>query len=233
MKLLSRCPHCLQTESIGTYTDTQRAHSCPSCGLSYVPHRHLFVADPLTEVTVAVRDEAAPSAGARKPPQPPSTLRNSTPERHWAWAVVSILMLFALGVQIALHHRDLWAAQWPASQAALQILCKPFGCRLQPPELLDDIQVVSSGFDQQHQGDFVFALELQHPLPHRVATPAMELTLTDAQDRALVRKILLPEQLGLGLALPPGDGITVEARFTLDPELQNHISGFRVELFYP
>jgi hypothetical protein len=198
-----------------------------------VPQRHLFVADPLTEVTVAVRDEAVPSAVARAPLQPRNTHRGNTPGRHLAWAVLSSLLLFALGAQIALHHRDLWAARWPASQAALQILCKPLGCRLQPPELLDAIQVVSSGFDQQDQGDFVFALELQHPLPHRVATPAMELTLTDAQDRALIRKVLLPEQLGLGLALPAGDGISVEARFTLDPELQNHVSGFRVELFYP
>ncbi len=233
MKLLSRCPHCLQTESIGPGTDTQSAHTCPSCGLSYVPHRHLFVADPLTEVTVAVRDEAVPWSGSPAPTQPRLTLRNSTPGRPRTWAAVSVLLLFALGVQIALHHRDLWAARWPASQAVLKALCKPLGCRLQPPELLDAIQVVSSGFDQQDQGDFVFALEWRHALTHAVATPALELTLTDAQDRALVRKILLPEHLGLGLTLPAGDGMTVEARFTLDPELQSHVSGFRVELFYP
>ncbi len=233
MKLLSRCPHCLQTEPIGAGTDTQRAHPCPSCGLGYVPHRHLFVADPLTDVTVAVRDDAVPSAGRPMPPQTGGASVPGARPRPWVWAGVCALLCLALGVQMALHHRDAWAARWPLTQAWLQALCKPFGCRIQPPELLHAIQVISSGFDQQDQGDFVFALELKHPLTHRVATPAIELTLTDAQDRALVRKILLPEQLGLGPFLPAGDGISVEARFTLDPDLQSHVSGFRVELFYP
>ena len=107
------------------------------------------------------------------------------------------------------------------------------GCRLAPPELISAVGVVSSGFDQQEEGDFVFSLHLQHNRPHDVATPAVELTLTDAQERAVIRKVLIPDHLGLNRALPPGPGVATETRFSLDPDLQSHVSGFRVELFYP
>lgn len=236
MKLLSRCPHCHQTESIGTGTDTHSAHRCASCGQSYVPHRHLFVVDELTDVTVAVRDDPVKPLPPRKitPPRPARVARPPLSRRQrLALSALALLLLMTLVLQVALHQRDLWSARWPFIGSVLHAVCKPLGCRIQAPEMLSDISVLASGFDQQENGEFVFSIQLQHRQTHAVATPALELTLTDAQLRAVVRKILLPEQLGLGLALPPGDGISVESRFTLDPELHGHVQGFRVELFYP
>ena len=231
MKLLSRCPHCHQTESIGAGTDTQSAHDCPSCGQRYVPQRHMFVADELTEVTVAVRDEPAPPPVR---PRPQRVARKpASPQQRWMWRGVAGMLALALGAQIAVHRRDLWAAQWPSLKPVLLALCQVSGCRISAPELISAVQVVSSGFDQQEEGDFVFSLHLQHDRPHAVATPAVELTLTDAQERAVIRKVLIPDHLGLNQALAPGSGVATETRLTLEPSLQSHVHGFRVELFYP
>lgn len=231
MKLLSRCPHCHQTEHIGAGTDTQASHGCQSCGQRYVPQRHLFVADALTDVTIAVRDEPAPTSARVKPPRPPRAPASA--RSQWAWGLTALLLALALGAQVALHQRDLWAAQWPSLRPVLSGLCRVAACRLAPPELISAVSVVSSGFDQQEEGDFVFSLHLQHDQAHDVATPAVELTLTDAQERAVVRKVLIPDHLGLNRALPPGPGVATETRFSLDPALHSHVHGFRVELFYP
>jgi hypothetical protein len=231
MKLLSRCPHCHQTENIGAGTDTQSAHTCQSCGLNYVPQRHLFVADEVTNVTIAVRDEPAPPVPrpkAARAPRPPATAR-----QRWAWGLACLGLALLLASQVALNQRDLWAAQWPPLRPVLSGLCRLLACRIAAPELIESVNVVSSGFDQQEGGEFVFSLHLQHDKPHEVATPAVELTLTDAQERAVIRKVLIPDHLGLNHTLPTGPGVTTEIRLTLDPELQSHVHGFRVELFYP
>jgi hypothetical protein len=118
MKLLSRCPHCHQTESIGAGTDTQASRGCQSCGQRYVPHRHLFVADALTDVTIAVRDDPAPAPQSLRPAR---TARAApSPRRPWVWGLVLLLLALALVSQVALHRRDLWAAQWPTMSIAVQ-----------------------------------------------------------------------------------------------------------------
>jgi hypothetical protein len=66
-----------------------------------------------------------------------------------------------------------------------------------------------------------------------LATPAVELTLTDDFDRAIVRKIFLPASLGLATEMPAGASFQVLKPLQLDPDLQPHVSGFRIELFYP
>ncbi len=243
MKLQSRCPHCHQIEPMGVDIDTQASHECPSCGLRYVPLRHLFVADDLTQVSIAVRDDPVPPPPkGRAVPEPMSAEELAASlakvaalaqqrQRRWRFAALTLALLLA--VQIALHHRHLWAARYPWLAPVLSVLCQPLRCRIQAPEVLSAVSVVSSGFDQLENGDFVLGLHLRHDLAHPVATPAIELTLTDAQERAVLRKVLLPENIGLATALAPGNGLETETRFELDPELHGHVSGFRVELFYP
>jgi hypothetical protein len=204
--------------------------------LRYVPHRHLFVADALTDVRIAVRDDPV----ARPASVPPPSARAKTlaaPARRRIgpriWWLMALGLTLLLAAQVSLHHRHLWAARWPWLQPTLRALCLPLGCRIQSPEVMDAVSVVTSGFDQLENGAFVFSLHLRHDLSHPVATPAIELILTDDQERAVLRKILLPEHIGLANVMPPGPGLETETRFELDPELHGHVSGFRVELFYP
>ena len=49
----------------------------------------------------------------------------------------------------------------------------------------------------------------------------------------MVRKVFLPAQLGLPVDVPAGEGLSVSQRLELDPGLHAHVSGFRLELFYP
>ena len=166
------------------------------------------------------------AAAAGLPIAPPP----HSPARWWIASLVLALMWMT---QIALANRDLWSAQWPIARAPMKMLCGLFGCELQAPEMLSAITLVSSGFDQQEDGTFAFDIQLRHEQPYALATPAVELTLTDDFDRAVVRKIFLPDALGLTTQMPSGASIQALKRLQLDPDLQPHVSGFRIELFYP
>ena len=108
MKLQSRCPHCHQIEPMGVDIDTQASHECPSCGLRYVPLRHLFVADDLTQVSIAVRDD----------PVPPPPKGRAVPEPMSAEELAASLAKVAAlaqpecaktGRKAAFDHEDPWS----------------------------------------------------------------------------------------------------------------------------
>ena len=66
----------------------------------------------------------------------------------------------------------------------------------------------------------------------RVATPALELTLTDASDQPLARRVFLPQELSAPQALGPraewNGSFPVQVQ-----ELPQPVVGYRAQLFYP
>ena len=234
MSLHARCPHCHQTQPVARGSNTQAALACRSCGVSFVPHRHLFVQTAHAMPSAApIRSDVHKSVAAARPGDAQETPASESPAQHRFWWIASVLLALAWCLQVGLSQRDLWAAQWPAWRVPLQFSCQVLGCTVQAPRRLAALSVASSGFDQQDSGDFVLSVHLRHELGHAVATPAIELTLTDDFERAVVRKIFLPAQLGLPEDLPAGEGLSVSQPLELDPALQAHVSGFRLELFYP
>ena len=113
MKLQSRCPHCHQIEPMGVDIDTQASHECPSCGLRYVPLRHLFVADDLTQVSIAVRDDPVPPPPkGRAVPEPMSAEELAASlakvaalaqqrQRRWRFAALTLAVVLGGGTLAA------------------------------------------------------------------------------------------------------------------------------------
>jgi hypothetical protein len=143
------------------------------------------------------------------------------------------LLVVTLLLQVVMQQRHWLAAISPWFRTGLQTVCAVAGCEVSAPMMLSEVTVISSGFDQQPTGEFLLSLHLRHERSHEVATPFIELTLTDDFDRALVRKVFSPQQLDLPPVLVAGTGVSTEYRLMLDAELQPHVSGFRIELFYP
>jgi hypothetical protein len=77
-------------------------------------------------------------------------------------------------------------------------------------------------------------LNLKNLAPTEIATPAVELTLTDGQERALLRRVVLPAQLSgkpsvaAGMEMSATLPINVKAGAT--PE---KIAGYKLLAFYP
>lgn len=177
------------------------------------------------------------------PPQPlPSFLRQADRAARWRQPRVRAALAagcagaaLLLAAQAAHTWRDLLAARWPALQPPLAQACAVLGCTLQPLRRIDVWVVDSSALLRVDAapgaGLYRLSLSLHHRAPHPVALPALDLTLTDTQGRVLVRRVLLPAELGdAPAALPAGTPWTTQATLQADGMA---IAGYTIELFYP
>ncbi|MGC9162041.1 MAG: zinc-ribbon and DUF3426 domain-containing protein [Thiomonas sp.] len=192
----------------------------------------------------ADRDGAAPASAASA--REPEFLRQAQRQARWrstpvrvALAVLSLLLGLTLAAQAALFWRDTLAQQWPASRPWLQRLCQvTTGCQLSAPRDLDALVIDASALAPTPQGLRLSVL-LRNRLDRAVAWPAIELTLTDAQDRIQQRKVLEPAQYlpatlasapALRAGIAPGQQIQLQLHLALTAAAP---AGYKLVLFYP
>jgi predicted Zn finger-like uncharacterized protein len=184
----------------------------------------------------------------RRPPEPEpeledlSFIREARRTESWHRPGVRaalLALLLALGallaLQVALHDRDRLAAMNPALAPWLAALCAPLRCTLAPPRQIDAIAIDSSSFNKLGAGAYRLNVTLKNQAATGVAMPALELTLTDGQDQALVRRVVMPDELGANAAAIPASsewagsfGLAVAAN-----EVSSRIAGYRLLAFYP
>ncbi len=152
--------------------------------------------------------------------------------------LAALLLTLVLVVQVALFQRDRLAASAPAWQPALATLCFFARCTLAPVRQIESVALDSSTFTQLRPDTFKLSFVLKNEAPIALAMPALEVTLTDNQDRAVVRRVVLPADFA-----PPGQPLAAGGEFagslvlglaadTAEPR-SSGISGYRVLAFYP
>lgn len=138
----------------------------------------------------------------------------------------------ALLLQVALHERDRWAAWYPPLRPWLQALCEPLACRIAPWRDLDAVVIDSSSFTKGRGDGYQLLVTVKNRSAHPVAMPAVELTLTDAQDQPVLRKVLSPQDL----AAPAELAAQAEWNAALGVVVTTggaRVAGYRLLVFYP
>jgi hypothetical protein len=155
--------------------------------------------------------------------------------RRAVWIALAVVLLLALGVQVTLHTRDRLAAAAPALQPVLQALCAPLQCSVQPLRRIDAVVIDGSAFMTLGELGYRLSLTLRNRAPHAVALPAVVLSLTDIQEQAVVRRVLLPEELGT-----PPSALSAHGEWSTSVDLQMadnagraRVVGYRLDAFYP
>ena len=160
-------------------------------------------------------------------------LWSSRPVRIVLW-LAAVLLLLGLALQVTLSRRDLLAARQPGLVPLLETLCAPLGCHIQPYRQLDAIVIDASAFNRVSPNSFRFSVTLRNSADLPVASPALELTLTDAQDQALVRRVVTPAELGAPPALAArGEFSGVNSLTVADLANPGAVVGYRLTAFYP
>ena len=146
-----------------------------------------------------------------------------------------IVLLAALALQVVLHDRDRLAASDPGLRPLLAQLCGPFNCSVRPPRQIDAIAIDSSAFNKLRGDAYRLNVTLKNQAGTEVAMPALELTLTDAQDQAVVRRVLMPAELGTASGRDRGRLRVVRLRGAggARPAASDRIAGYRLLAFYP
>ena len=181
-------------------------------------------------------EEAAPEAA-----QPLSFVRQAQRRAFWRRAPVRVvlwlsvgLLLVGLAVQWLWQAHDQLAARLPATRGVLERICAPLGCRVSDWQAPDVVHIDSSALLRRSPGRYVFDLVLKNNSPWPVALPAIELTLTDAMDRVLVRRVLPPSAWSPGGAVLSGAAEQpVRLELALPAAEAQVMTGYRALLFYP
>ena len=166
----------------------------------------------------------------------------------------SLVLAFLLGLQWVLQQKDSLAASEPRLGSALQALCGALGCEVQPLRRVESLVIDSSTFNKVAADAYRLSFVLKNTGSMPLEMPALELTLTDTQDQAVVRRVLLPAQFGVDSGVlgaraevtgvvslrVSGDGgrpnTAASANASVSPPSAAsslRVAGYRVLAFYP
>ncbi|MDP3172490.1 MAG: DUF3426 domain-containing protein, partial [Polaromonas sp.] len=108
----------------------------------------------------------------------------------------AMVLLVGLLLQVALFQRDALAVRQPGLHGSLQSLCGYIGCEIGPLRRIESIVIDSSSFSKLAPDAYRLKVVIKNTGSMALAMPSLELTLTDSQDQALVRRVLAPGELG-------------------------------------
>ncbi|MDO9358222.1 MAG: DUF3426 domain-containing protein [Polaromonas sp.] len=190
-----------------------------------------------------------------------SFVRNARRDAFWRRPMVraglglaAVVLLTGLLLQMALFQRSALAARQPALHAGLQALCASLNCEIQPLRQIESIVIDSSSFNRIGPDAYRLKVGIKNNGATALAMPSLELTLTDSQDQALMRRILAPEELGAiaGSTLAAGaefsgslaiavssaaasslPGAAAASSAPARPASTLRVAGYRVLAFYP
>lgn len=171
-----------------------------------------------------------PQPGARVRPQCPSPLLRI------AATLVLVLLIGALGAQLLYLFRAEIARDLPGLRPLLASACARAGCTLPYPRDAQRIAIEATELQEEpgRPGEFVLYATINNRADYAQEWPYLELTLNDAAEQALARRVLSPRDW-----LPPGhpaeafpgrSALGIRLPFST-PEMAP--VGYRLYVFYP
>lgn len=151
----------------------------------------------------------------------------------------SILLLLALVVQAMVSFRDVLAARYPGLRPALASTCALFGCQVGLPARPDALVIETGELITLGGNAYTLSTVLRNGGDLALAWPSIELTLNDADDKPLVRRVFGPRDYVPQLADAEGSDIVgfgaraeqpVKIHFRLEGL---EPSGYHIAVFYP
>ncbi|MDP3036591.1 MAG: DUF3426 domain-containing protein [Rhodocyclaceae bacterium] len=195
--------------------------------------------DEATAVAAATKtmSTVANVVDAEKTPVPAAweIISEPPPPRRWPWiAGLLILLVLAAGQLLYIFRVEL-AVLAPELRPALLAACEQLGCTLPRPQKAELIGIESSDLAPMDEGRLLLTATLKNRAPFDQEYPHLELTLTDTQDTALLKKVLAPAAyLPAAHATNAGFAANAEVAVRLPLEISGLPAvGYRLYLFYP
>ncbi|OQW67874.1 MAG: hypothetical protein BVN34_10965 [Proteobacteria bacterium ST_bin12] len=153
----------------------------------------------------------------------------------WLIFIALLLVIIAL-LQSVYFLRSTIAVNYPQFKPYLQQACAYLNCKVNLPQQLELLTIDDS--DMQESDDYQdvinFSSLLINNAPHAQAYPNIELTLTDIDDKPVLRKLVRPQEyLNSGVNIIDGLMGREEVRINLAINVQNlSVAGYRVLITY-
>lgn len=263
MRMITSCPACGTTFRVHSDQLAARDGQvrCGQCSTVFDARSALVTEDdpreavpdprPATRADEVERVEAALSQPLSRtlPPEPEISLAESESEFEFGprprgvsrlatalWASGCIAASLLLAGQVAYAFRGELAARWPGLRPSLAAACQPLRCAIPLPQHPELISLESSELAAERgvAGVLTLSAVLRNRAGFEQAYPALELTLTDAQDRPVARRVLAPsDYLGARAARESAFAAGSETNFRLHIDATGlAASGYRLYVFY-
>lgn len=204
-----------------------------------------------TESTFGESETAVPD-----PVHEVSFVRDARRDAFWrrpalrvALGLAASVLLAALLLQVALFQRNTLAVSQPWLRPVLDTLCASLQCEIRPPQQIEAVVIESSTFNKLAPDAYRLKVVIRNAGAIPLALPSLELTLTDTQDQAQLRRVLSPAELGataptlaagaefsgvlaIRVLNSPPDASASQPP-SARPSAPVRIAGYRVLAFYP
>jgi predicted Zn finger-like uncharacterized protein len=262
MKMVTSCPAC--GTAFRVHADQLAARGgqvrCGQCGTVFDARSALVTHDEArdpapspppvrTEEIALVEAAVSQPLATTLPPEPEISLSESEVEFEFGprprrrslvvtalWTVAGVAAALLLAGQVIYAYRGELAALWPETRPWLAAACGALRCTIPLPQHPDLISLESSELAAERgvPGVLTLSAVLRNRAGFAQAYPALELTLTDGQDRPLARRVLAPaDYLGARAAREPAFAAGSEANLRLHIDAAGlGASGYRLYAFY-
>jgi len=158
--------------------------------------------------------------------------------RPWVRAVLLVLvllLLLGLAAQWVYRERQLLSASHPQWTPALQSFCGLLGCGLEPLQRIESVSIDAASFNKIDSARYRLIFILKNSADVPLAVPSIELTLTDLQERVVMRRVFAARELDNNVALlRPASVWQVDTSLGLaDETVAQRVVGYRLLAFYP
>ena len=199
------------------------------------PHASAGQTVRVASMPVTEPDAAASITAEAAPPEPDFGPQPRRAARLW-W-LGSTLLVLVLATQAAFRYRGELVLLIPDAKPVIQQICAAANCDIPLPRRAELVSIETSDLraDAVNPSVMVLSAMLRNRAAFAQVLPALELTLTDAQDQALARRVLMPQDYA-------PRSTRIEAGFAANSELPVRVfveagmlkaSGYRLYLFYP
>jgi hypothetical protein len=168
---------------------------------------------------------------------PVAAAEPATPARRWPWLLGALVLLLILLAQAAYRYRSAITLLFPETKPYAAALCASLGCELPLPRRIELMSIEASDLqaDTTNPNVMVLSATLKNRAIFNQQHPLLELTLTDAQDQPVVRRVLAPQDY-LGKAVNTQTGFAANTEIAIKVFIEGSqvkATGYRLYLFYP
>lgn len=156
---------------------------------------------------------------------------------RWRWLLGALLLLLLLLVQAVYHFRSAVVLLFPQIKPYAVELCINLGCELPLPQRIELLSIDASDLqaDTSNPNIMILSATIKNRAIFSQQYPLLELTLTDARDQPVVRRVLQPhDYLDKAVNIQAGFAANTESAIKVFVEAsQVKAIGYRLYLFYP
>lgn len=189
---------------------------------------------PTAEQELLVAEQLQTSGALTFLHQERANLYRHQPKRRALLSFAIAVLLLGLAGQVVLYERNRLLALEPELKPWLLAFCAPLNCKLSALQQKESIVIDGAAFTKITRNSYRLNFTVKNTSTLALAVPSIELTLTDASEQPVLRRVFTPAELDLKAdTLAAGSEWSASLAMLVNPSgTASSIVGYRLYVFY-